>query len=171
MSRGDMFQKSRNFWGYEVVNMKKEVIKRGLFGFPVGIAIGFVITIIISAFIGDGVFYPVTPGFAETVGTELGAVVLQTVFCGIMGCGLAAVVIGEAIISKLPQNFAIRLTGVAIGAVIYYIVYQVIIFLGLDTDLLKMLSAVVVAIFLGTPYVKRKIASRRGIKKEGKKNA
>ncbi|MBD9285611.1 MAG: DUF3021 domain-containing protein, partial [Clostridiales bacterium] len=53
--------------------MKKEVIKRGLFGFPVGIAIGFVITIIISAFIGDGVFYPVTPGFAETVGTELGA--------------------------------------------------------------------------------------------------
>ncbi len=90
---------------------------------------------------------------------------------GAVVIGLAAVVIGEAIISKLPQNFAIRLTGVAIGAVIYYIVYQVIIFLGLDTDLLKMLSAVVVAIFLGTPYVKRKIASRRGIKKEGKKNA
>ena len=90
---------------------------------------------------------------------------------GAVVIGLAAVVIGEAIISKLPQNFAIRLTGVAIGAVIYYIVYQVIIFLGLDTDLLKMLSAVVVAIFLGTPYVKRKIASLRGIKKEGKKNA
>lgn len=90
---------------------------------------------------------------------------------GAVVIGLAAVVIGEAIISKLPQNFAIRLTGVAIGAVIYYIVYQVIIFLGLDTDLLKMLSAVVVAIFLGTPYVKRKIASRRGMKKEGKKNA
>ena len=90
---------------------------------------------------------------------------------GAVVIGLAAVVIGEAIISKLPQNFAIRITGVAIGAVIYYIVYQVIIFLGLDTDLLKMLSAIVVAIFLGTPYVKRKIASRRGIKKEGKKNA
>ena len=90
---------------------------------------------------------------------------------GAVVIGLAAVVIGEAIISKLPQNFAIRLTGVAIGAVIYYIVYQVIIFLGLDTDLLKMLSAVVVAIFLGTPYVKGKIASRRGMKKEGKKNA
>lgn len=89
MFRGDISQKSRNFWGYEVVNMKKEVIKRGLFGFPVGIAIGFVITIIISAFVGDGVFYPVTPEFAETVGTELGAVVLQTVFCGIMGSGFA----------------------------------------------------------------------------------
>ena len=90
---------------------------------------------------------------------------------GAVVIGLAAVVIGEAIISKLPQNFAIRLTGVAIGAVIYYIVYQVIIFLGLDTDLLKMLSAVVVAIFLGAPYVKGKIVSRRGMKKEGKKNA
>ncbi len=90
---------------------------------------------------------------------------------GAVVIGLAAVVIGEAIISKLPPNFAIRLTGVIIGAVIYYIVYQVIIFLGLDTDLLKMLSAVVVAIFLGTPYVKGKIAARRGIKKEGKTNA
>ena len=85
--------------------------------------------------------------------------------------GKGAVVIGEAIISKLPPNFAIRLTGVIIGAVIYYIVYQVIIFLGLDTDLLKMLSAVVVAVFLGMPYVKRKISARRGIKKEGKTNA
>ena len=90
---------------------------------------------------------------------------------GAVVIGLAAVVIGEAIISKLPPNFAIRLAGVIIGAVIYYIVYQVIIFLGLDTDLLKMLSAVVVAIFLGMPYVKRKISARRGIKKEGKTNA
>lgn len=90
---------------------------------------------------------------------------------GAVVIGLAAVVIGEAIISKLPPNFAIRLTGVIIGAVLYYIVYQVIIFLGLDTDLLKMLSAVVVAVFLGMPYVKRKISARRGIKKEGKTNA
>lgn len=90
---------------------------------------------------------------------------------GAVVIGLAAVVIGEAIISKLPPNFALRLTGVIIGAVIYYIVYQVIIFLGLDTDLLKMLSAVVVAVFLGMPYVKRKISARRGIKKEGKTNA
>ena len=90
---------------------------------------------------------------------------------GAVVIGLAAVVIGEAIISKLPPKFAIRLAGVIIGAVIYYIVYQVIIFLGLDTDLLKMLSAVVVAVFLGMPYVKRKISARRGIKKEGKTNA
>ena len=86
---------------------------------------------------------------------------------GAVVIGLAAVVIGEAVISKLPPNFAIRLSGVIIGAVIYYIVYQIIIFIGLDTDLLKMFSAIVVAVFLGAPYVKKQIAARRGIQKGG----
>ena len=90
---------------------------------------------------------------------------------GAVVIGLAAVVIGEAVISKLPPNFAIRLSGVMVGAVIYYIVYQIIIFIGLDTDLLRMFSAIVVAIFLGAPYVKKQIASRRGIQKGGKTNA
>lgn len=90
---------------------------------------------------------------------------------GAVVIGLAAVVIGEVVISKLPPNFAIRLSGVMVGAVIYYIVYQTIIFIGLDTDLLKMFSAIVVAIFLGAPYVKKQIASRRGIQKGGKTNA
>ena len=90
---------------------------------------------------------------------------------GAVVIGLAAVVIGEAVISKLPPNFAIRLSGVMVGAVIYYIVYQIIIFIGLDTDLLKMFSAIVVATFLGAPYVKKQIASRRGIQKGGKTNA
>lgn len=87
---------------------------------------------------------------------------------GAVVIGLAAVVIGGAVISKLPPNFAIRLTGVLLGAVIYYIVYQIIIFAGLDTDLLKMLSAIVVAAFLGVPYVKKQIASRRGITRKEK---
>lgn len=90
---------------------------------------------------------------------------------GAVVIGLAAVVIGEAIISKLPQNFAIRLTGVFLGAVVYYIVYQIIILIGLDTDLLKMLSAIVVATFLGLPYLKSKIAARHGSRKEGKPHA
>ncbi len=90
---------------------------------------------------------------------------------GAVVIGLAAVVIGEAVISKLPPNFAIRLSGVMVGAIIYYIVYQIIIFIGLDTDLLRMFSAIVVAIFLGAPYVKKQIASRRGIQKGGKTNA
>ena len=69
--------------------MKKKIIKRGLFGFPVGIAIGFVITIISSVCVRDGNFYPVTPELIETMGNEVNAVILQTVLCGIMGTGFA----------------------------------------------------------------------------------
>ena len=73
---------------------------------------------------------------------------------GAIVIGLAAVIIGEVIVSKLPQNFIVRLLGVVIGGIVYYIVYQTVIFLGLDTDLLKMLSALVVAIFLAIPHLK-----------------
>lgn len=69
--------------------MKKELIKRGLLGFPLGISIGFIITIIISIIIGNGYFYPVTPELISTTGSELSAVILQTVLCGIMGTGFA----------------------------------------------------------------------------------
>ena len=69
--------------------MKNQMIKRGLVGFPVGIAIGFVITLIISACIGDGSYYPVTPELIGSMGNELNAVILQTVLCGIMGSGFA----------------------------------------------------------------------------------
>ena len=63
---------------------------RGLLGLPTGIAIGFVITLIISACIGNGSFYPVTPELIDTMGNELNAVILQTVLCAVMGVGFAA---------------------------------------------------------------------------------
>ncbi|MBQ8549992.1 MAG: ABC transporter permease [Clostridia bacterium] len=86
---------------------------------------------------------------------------------GAIVIGLAAVIIGEAVVSHMGQNFIIRLLGVLIGGIIYYIVYQTVIFLGLDTDLLKMLSALVVAIFLAVPYMKKKYFTkvRKGVKK------
>ena len=74
---------------------------------------------------------------------------------GAIVIGLAAVIIGEAVISRISQNFVVRLTGVVAGGVIYYLVYQTVIFIGLDTDLLKMLSALVVAVFLALPYLKK----------------
>ena len=70
--------------------MKKKTIRRGLFGLPIGIAIGFVITLIISACVGDGSFYPVAPELIGAMGNELNAVILQTVLCAIMGAGFAA---------------------------------------------------------------------------------
>lgn len=62
-------------------------------------------------------------------------------------------------------SMAVQLGGVILGAVIYYIVYQVIIFAGFDTDLLKMFSAVVVAVFLGAPHVKAQLKAHSRSKK------
>ncbi len=84
-----MLLKSNNYWDYEVVKMKKKIILRGLFGLPVGIAIGFVITLLISICIGDGSFYPVTSELIQTTGNELNAVVLQTILYAILGVGFA----------------------------------------------------------------------------------
>ena len=75
---------------------------------------------------------------------------------GAIVIGLAAVIIGEVLFGKISVNFAVRLGGVVAGGIIYYIVYQTVIFLGIDTDLLKMLSAIVVAIFLAVPYWKKR---------------
>lgn len=73
---------------------------------------------------------------------------------GAIVIGLAAVIIGEALFGRISSNFAVRLAVVVGGGIIYYIVYQTVIWIGLDTDLLKMLSALVVAIFLAGPYWK-----------------
>ena len=62
-----------------------------------------------------------------------------------------------AVLGRRGGRMAVQLGGVILGAVIYYIVYQVIIFAGFDTDLLKMFSAVVVAVFLGAPHVKAQL--------------
>ena len=70
--------------------------------------------------------------------------------------GLAAVIIGEAIFSRIFRNFALKLLSVVFGSILYYLVLQIVIWIGIDTDLLKMLSALVVAFFLAFPYWKGK---------------
>ena len=70
---------------------------------------------------------------------------------GAIVIGLAAVIIGEAIFGRIFHNFALRLVGVAFGSIIYYLVMQTVIWMGIDPDLLKLLSAIVVAIFLAIP--------------------
>ena len=86
--------------------------------------------------------------------------------------GLAAVIIGEALFGRIFKNFALRLLSVALGSIVYYIVIQTVITLGFDANLLKLLSAAIVAIFLAIPYWKRQYASRHVRKPKGeKKNA
>ena len=75
---------------------------------------------------------------------------------GAIVIGLAAIIIGLSVSLKIKPNFVVSLIGVVGGGIVYYLVYTFVIFLGLDTDLLKMLSAIVVAIFLALPYLKAK---------------
>lgn len=75
---------------------------------------------------------------------------------GAIVIGLAAIIIGRTLVSKISKNFAVKLLGAALGGVAYYVVFTFVIWLGLDTDLLKALSAIVVAIFLAAPYLKKK---------------
>lgn len=97
-------------------------------------------------------------GFAD-VNMGRGAIVI----------GLAAVIIGEVIFGKIFKNFAFRLLAVAFGGIIYYIVMQFVINLGLNTDDLKLLTAVIVAIFLGIPYIKSQYAQKHIKSKGGNK--
>ena len=84
-------------------------------------------------------------GFAD-VNMGRGAIVI----------GLAAVIIGEVVLDRFFHNFALKLLAVAIGAILYYFVYQVVIWLGLNTDDMKLITALIVAVFLALPYWKSK---------------
>ena len=73
---------------------------------------------------------------------------------GAIVIGLAAIFIGLSVSLKIKPNFVVSLIGVVGGGITYYIVYNFVILLGLKTDYLKMLSAIIVAIFLAVPYLK-----------------
>lgn len=73
---------------------------------------------------------------------------------GAIVIGLAAVIIGQVLLSKVFRNFALKLLSAVIGAIIYYIVIQIVLRLGLDTNDLKLFTALVVAVFLSIPYWK-----------------
>lgn len=75
---------------------------------------------------------------------------------GAIVIGLAAVIIGEVLLGKVFRNFALRMLAVSIGAIIYYLVLQIVLQLGLNTNDLKLLSALIVALFLSVPYWKQK---------------
>ena len=79
---------------------------------------------------------------------------------GAVVIGLAAVIISDVIFGRLFTNFALKMVAVSIGAVIYYVVIQVVLWLGLDTNLLKLLSALIVALFLAIPYWKGRLHAK-----------
>ncbi|MCM1101627.1 MAG: ABC transporter permease [Clostridium sp.] len=105
-----------------------------------------------------GAFYAQFQGSAD-INMGRGAIVI----------GLAAVIIGEVLFGKFASKrklaFAFTLFSVILGAVIYYMVYQFVLWLKMPSDYMKMFSAIVVAIFLAIPHLKEKRALKKGVRK------
>ena len=88
---------------------------------------------------------------------------------GAIVIGLAAVIIGQVVFGKICKNFATRLLAVALGAVIYYLVLQVVLWLGLNANDLKLISAIVVAVFLAIPVLLEKWKIKRAYTEGGER--
>ncbi len=80
---------------------------------------------------------------------------------GAIVIGLAAIIIGEVVFGKIFKNFALKLLGAGLGGVIYYVVIQTVVNVGFNTNDMKLLTALVVALFLGVPYWKSHIDQKR----------
>lgn len=105
----------------------------------------------------SGALYAQYQGFAD-INMGRGAIVI----------GLAAVIVGEVVFGKIFRNFALKLFAVVLGGIIYYIVQNIVVWMGLDANDLKLLSAIVVAIFLGLPYWQKQAKSKLGVKQPKK---
>ena len=80
---------------------------------------------------------------------------------GAIVIGLAAIFIGLSVSLRIKPNFVVSMIGCVCGGIVYYIVYNFVILMGLKTDYLKMLSAIIVAIFLAVPYLKTKYFTKQ----------
>lgn len=96
--------------------MKRKIFLRGILGFPLGVAMGYLITIIISLVWADGYYSPCVPGLIVAMGSEINAVLLQALLCGILGMGFAA----ASVVWEMEDWGIIKQTGIyfLIGSVI-----------------------------------------------------
>ena len=90
---------------------------------------------------------------------------------GAIVIGLAAVIIGEVVFGRVFVNFGLKLLAVSIGAVSYYIVLQIVLQLGLNTNDLKLITALIVALALAVPYWKGKVFRGKAAKKGAEEHA
>lgn len=96
--------------------MKKKIILRMGLGFPIGITIGYFITILISLCWADGYYAPCVPELISIMGNEINAVILQAFLCGILGMGFAA----SSVIWEIEHWSIVKQTG------IYFLIVSVI---------------------------------------------
>ncbi len=96
--------------------MKKKIILRAALGFPIGIAIGHLITIFISLVWANGYYAPCVPELIDVMGSEIYAVILQALLCGLLGIGFAA----SSLIWEIEHWGIVKQTG------IYFLIISVI---------------------------------------------
>ena len=96
--------------------MKKKIVLRSILGFPIGIAIGYFITIFISLGFANGYYSPCVPELVTVMGNEINAVLLQALLCGLLGAGFAA----SSVIWEIENWSIMKQTG------IYFIIISVI---------------------------------------------
>lgn len=88
--------------------MKKKIILRGILGIPIGITIGYLITIFISLSLANGYYSPCVPELISMMGSEIRAVIVQSVFSGILGAGFAA----SSVIWEIDHWSLVKQTGI-----------------------------------------------------------
>ena len=88
--------------------MKKKILLRSMIGFPLGIAIGYIITIFISLVMGNGYYSPCVPELTDLMDKEINAVILQAVLCGFLGAGYAA----SSVIWEIEHWGIVKQTGI-----------------------------------------------------------
>lgn len=88
--------------------MIKKVFLRGLLGFPIGIAIGYAVTIFKSLGTGQGYYFPCVPELIELMGNEINAVIVQTVLCGLLGAAFGS----GSVIWEIDSWSIVKQTGI-----------------------------------------------------------
>lgn len=96
--------------------MKKQILLRGMLGFPLGITIGYLITILISLRWANGYYSACVPELITTMGNEIKAVILQALLCGLLGVGFGV----SSVIWEIEHWSIIKQTG------IYFMIVSII---------------------------------------------
>lgn len=96
--------------------MKEKILFRGAIGFPIGISIGYGITILISVIFAGGYYSPCVPELITAMGNEINAVIVQALLCGLLGTGFGA----SSVIWEIDNWGIVKQTG------IYFLIVSVI---------------------------------------------
>lgn len=90
--------------------MKRKLILRTLLGVPLGITIGYIMTIMTSLVWANGYYSPCAPAMIDQFGSEILAVIVQMLLCGLLG----GVYAGASVIWEIEDISIVKQTGLYI---------------------------------------------------------